>query len=77
MKDQAQKQVKTSTRSGKSRSFVQKTLDPQYVSKIESKISHKFGTKVKLHEKRGGAGEFIISFSNRVQMEELVNELSK
>lgn len=74
---EAQKQVKTSTRSEKSRSFVQKTLDPQYVSKIESKISHKLGTKVKLREKRGGAGEFIISFSNRVQMEELVNELSK
>ena len=74
---EAQKQVKTSTRSEKSRSFVQKTLDPQYVSKIESKISHKLGTKVKMREKRGGAGEFIISFSNRVQMEELVNELSK
>ena len=73
---QAQKSVKQAGRSTKSRSFTQKSLDPLYVAKIESKISTKLNAKVKLREKRGGAGEFIISFSNRVQMEELVNELS-
>ena len=74
---EAQKQVKTSDRSKNSRSFTQKTLDPLYVSKIEQKISKALNAKVKLREKRGGAGEFVIIFTNRVQMEELVNELSK
>ena len=73
---EAQKNVKKAGRSSKSRAFTQKSLDPLYVAKIESKISKKLNTKVKLREKRGGAGEFVITFSNRVQMEELVNELS-
>ena len=72
-----QKKMQTSKRSTTSRSFNKKSLDPEYVSKIESKISKKLDAKVKLHERKGGAGEFIISFSNRVQMEDLINKLIK
>ena len=72
---ETQKRVKTTDRSKSSRAFAQNALDKAYVDKIESKISKKFDTAVKLHEKRGGAGQFIISFSNRVQMEDLINKL--
>lgn len=75
--EETQKRVKNSNRSQKSRSFSQNTLDKAYVEKIESKLSRHFDTDVKLREKRGGAGQFIISFSNRVQMEDLINKLSK
>lgn len=74
---QTQKRVKNTDRSKSSRSFVQHTLDAAYVSKIESKLSKHFNTDVKLREKRGGAGQFTIAFSNRVQMEDLINKLSK
>lgn len=74
---ETQKQVKKAGRSTKSRNFTQNTLDGAYVEKIENKISKHLGTDVKLHEKRGGAGQFIISFSNRIQMEDLINKLSK
>lgn len=74
---ETQKQVKKSNRSQKSRSFTQNTLDSAYVEKIESKLSRHFDADVKLHEKRGGAGQFVISFSNRIQMEDLINKLSK
>jgi len=74
---ETQKQVKNSTRSKTSRNFVKNTLDAQYVAKIESKLSKHFGTDVKLREKRGGAGQFIISFDNRIQMEDLINKLAK
>lgn len=74
---ETQKQVKNATRSKTSRNFVKNTLDAQYVAKIESKLSKHFGTDVKLREKRGGAGQFIISFDNRVQMEDLINKLAK
>ena len=74
---QTQKQVKKSNRSKSSRSFTQNTLDSAYVDKIESKLSKHFETDVKLREKRGGAGQFVISFANRVQMEDLINKLSK
>ena len=71
-----QKQVQKSERKKTSRSFVTNTLDATYVEKIESKISKNLDAKIKLREKRGGAGEFIISFANRVQMEELIKKLS-
>lgn len=74
---ETQKQVKNANRSSKSRHFTQTTLDKAYVAKIESKLSSRFDADVKLREKRGGAGQFIISFTNRVQMEDLVNKLSK
>lgn len=74
---ETQKQVKNSNRSKSSRNIVKSTLDAQYVAKIESKLSKHLETSVKLHEKRGGAGHFIISFDNRVQMEDLINKLSK
>ena len=73
----AQKCVKESNRSKRCRSFTKNTLDTEYVSKIESKIAKSLGTTVKLREKRGGAGEIIISFTNRIQMEELVKKLSE
>ena len=68
--------VKNANRSQKSRSFTQNTLDSAYVEKIENKLSRHFDADVKLREKRGGAGQFIISFANRVQMEDLINKLS-
>ena len=74
---ETQKQVKNSTRSKTSRNFTQKTLDKEYVAKIESKLSKHFDAPVKLNERRGGAGQFVISFANRVQMEDLINKLSK
>ena len=74
---ETQKRVKNSNRSQHSRSFNQNTLDRAYVEKIESKLSAKLESDVKLREKRGGAGQFIISFANRIQMEDLINRLSK
>ena len=73
---EAQKRVNQSNRSNKSRSFVKKSLDAVYVSKIESSLSKKFDTKVKLKEKRGGAGEIVIAFTNRIHMEEILKKLS-
>ncbi len=70
-----QKRVKSSKRSSTSRSFNKNTLDNLYVQKIESKLSKKLDANVKLREKKGGAGEFIISFANRIQMEDLINKL--
>lgn len=74
---ETQKRVKNTDRSKKSRTFNQNTLDRAYVAKIESKLSAKLESDVKLREKRGGAGQFVISFANRIQMEDLINKLSK
>jgi len=74
---ETEKRVKNANRSKSSRTFNKTTLDKAYVEKIENKISVHLDADVKLREKRGGAGQFVISFANRVQMEDLVNKLSK
>ncbi len=74
---ETQKHVKNSTRSKTSRNIVKSTLDSEYVAKIESKLSRHFDTEIKLREKRGGAGQFVIAFDNRIQMEDLINKLLK
>ena len=73
---ETQKKVNQTMRSGQSRSFAQHTLSPEYITKVESKLSKHFDSKVKLRERRGGAGDIIISFANRIQMEELIQKLS-
>ncbi len=73
----AQKCVKDTNRSKRCRSFVKTTLNKEYVEKIESKLQKTLKTPVKLREKRGGAGEIIISFGSRIQMEDLIEKLTK
>jgi ParB family chromosome partitioning protein len=74
---ETERRVKSTNRSKSSRSFNKNTLDTAYVAKIESKISARLDADVKLREKKGGAGQFIITFANRIQMEDLINKLSK
>ena len=73
---EAQNRVNKTTRAKTSRNFVKNTLDAQYVNKIETNLSKHLQTKVKIQEKKGGAGNIVISFTNRLQMEDLVKKLS-
>ena len=71
-----QKKVNQTNRSNQKRSFVKNTLSPEYVAKTESKLSKHLGSKVKLRERKGGAGDIIISFATRVQLEEIIQKIS-
>lgn len=73
---EAQNRVNKTTRAKTSRNFVKNTLDAQYVNKIETNLSKHLQTKVKIQEKKGGAGNIVISFANRLQMEDLIKKLS-
>lgn len=70
-----EKMVKSGPRSTKSRSFSINTIPADQVEKIERRIEHALGAKIKLRERKGGAGDIIISFQNRIQMQELVDAL--
>lgn len=74
---EAEKLVKNSARKSTSRAYVSKTIEPDVVHDIETKISDALGVKVKLQERRGGAGQIVLSFATRVQMQELVDKLTK
>jgi len=72
-----EKKVKTRARNVRSRAYESKTLDPQTVRDYEARIAAAMGTRVKLQEKRGGAGQIVLSFATRVQMQELIDKLTK
>ena len=44
---------------------------------IEEKIKSALGVKAKLQERKGGAGQIVLSFATRMQMQELVDKLTK
>ncbi|MDR1337449.1 MAG: ParB/RepB/Spo0J family partition protein [Rickettsiales bacterium] len=72
-----EKKVKDSVRSSKSRSFSSKSIAADTVKEIESSIKKTLGVSAKLREKRGGAGEIVLKFDTRTQMQELVDKLIK
>ncbi len=72
-----EKKVKEAARSSKSRPFVSNLIDPAMVKDIESRIKKALDVPVKLREKRGGAGEIVLSFATRGQMQDLIDRLTE
>lgn len=54
-----------------------KFIDDKIVSEIETKIQKSLKTPVKLVQRKGGAGQIVLSFATRIQMEELVRKLTE
>lgn len=73
---ETQSAVKAGTRAGKCRSFSSKTIDKKQLKEMENNIEKSIGAPVKIVERRGGAGQIIISFSTRIQLNELIEKLS-
>ena len=69
--------VKNVKRAGKSRGFTSKTIDADTVKKIENDIKKSLKVPAKLVERRGGAGQIVLSFSSRMEMQDLVEKLTK
>lgn len=71
------KRVKQGTRRSGGRAYTNKTIDDAARHDIESRIGAALGVPVKLQERRGGAGQIVLSFATRTQMNELVEKLTK
>lgn len=72
-----EKMVKVATRRASGRAYSSKTIDDATVRDIESRLSSALGVAVTLREKRGGAGQIILSFATRTQMQDLVDKLTR
>lgn len=72
-----EKMVKAATRRASGRAYSSKTIDDATVRDIESRLSSALGVSVTLREKRGGAGQIILSFATRTQMQDLVDKLTR
>ncbi len=69
--------VKQGTRRSGGRAYTNKTIDDAARREIESRIGAALDVPVKLQERRGGAGQIVLSFATRTQMNELVEKLTK
>ncbi len=69
--------VKQGTRRRSGRAYINKTIDDAARRDIESRIHAVLGVPVKLQERRGGAGQIVLTFATRIQMNELVEKLTK
>ena len=73
----AARAVKNVKRAGKSRKFTNKTISADDLKRIESDIKKSLKVPVKIVERRGGAGQIVLKFSSRPEMQELVDKLTK
>jgi len=69
--------VKQGARRNTSRAYTKKTIDDGVRRDMEGRISSAISAKVKISERLGGAGQIVISFATRVQLNELVEKLTK
>jgi len=69
------KLVHTTKRSSKSRTYVSHTIDSKTLKSMEQGISTAMEAPVKIIEKRGGAGQIVLSFASRNELHELVKKL--
>ena len=69
------KLVHTTKRSTKSRTYVSHTIDANTLHSMEIGIATAMGAPTKIIERRGGAGQIVLSFASRNELHELVKKL--
>lgn len=68
--------VKSAPRAKTTRAIVQKTIDADVRRDIEKRLAKSLNSPAKIVERRGGAGQIVISFATRTQLHELVEKLT-
>ena len=69
--------VRKSKRSAKHRTYTSNTIDTNTLKSMERGISTAIGAPAKIVERRGGAGQIVLSFKSRTELNELVKKLIK
>ena len=75
--EQTGKLVRDAKRSNKSRAHIVNKIDAKTLKSMESGIKTAIGAPAKIIERRGGAGQIILSFASRTELNELVKKLIK
>jgi len=71
------KAVKAGARSTKSRAFTNNSMSADQIRGYERKLESVLSVPAQLKLKKGGAGEVVLKFNNKFQMEQLINLLVK
>ncbi len=69
--------VKSGTRSSGAKKHTNRAIDDKTIRDIEKRLSSALKVPAKISERRGGAGQIVLSFATRTQLFELVEKLSK
>lgn len=69
--------VKNVKRAGKSREFINKKIATADIKKMENDIQNALKVPAKITEHRGGAGQIVLKFNTRLEMNELIEKLTK
>jgi len=69
--------VKNTKRAGNHRQFVNKTIAAADIKKMENEIQKSLKVPAKIIERRGGAGQIVLKFNTRLEMNELIEKLTK
>ncbi len=75
--EQTGKLVRDTKRSNKSRAHIVNKIDAKTLKSMESGIKTAIGAPARIIERRGGAGQIILSFASRTELNELVKKLIK
>ena len=74
---ETQRRVKQGARAENSRKVMRNGMEAAAVHEIESRLAAAIDAPVKLVERRGGAGQIVISFATRTQMHEIIDKITK
>lgn len=71
-----EKKVKRATRAPRARSYTDKSMNESEINDITKRIGHALMSRVKITERRGGAGQIVISFTTRAHLTEIVDKIT-
>ena len=71
-----ERRVKGVARSDKTRRFINKTMNDETVQDITKRIARALMSRVKINERRGGAGVITIAFTTRAHLDEIVEKIT-
>ena len=71
-----EKRVKRATRATHARAYTNKTMDEAAVKDMTTRLGRALMSRVKISERRGGAGTITIAFTTRSHLAEIVEKIS-
>ncbi len=71
-----EKRVKRVARSTKTRKFINNAMDADIITEMTQRIGRALMSRVKITERRGGAGTITIKFNTRAHLDEIVEKIS-
>ena len=59
------------------RKFTNNTMDDETVAEMTRRVGRALMSRVKITERRGGAGQVVISFNTRAHLNEIVDKICR